>query len=72
MANLKYFIAAHVPVQIANNDKCLLSILAVPHGELNDELNSQSLPLIPFVGLSIWYCGHQYVFITHLNTLYTL
>jgi hypothetical protein len=72
MANLKYFIAAHVPVQIANNDKCPLSVLAVSHGELNDELNSQSLPSIPFVGLSIWYCGHQYVFITLFNTLYTL
>jgi hypothetical protein len=63
MANLKYLIATHVPVPIANNDKCPLSVLAVPQGELNDELNSQSLPLIPFVCLSIWYCGHQYVFV---------
>ena len=30
MANLKYLIATHVPVQIANDDKCPLSELAVP------------------------------------------
>jgi len=34
MANLKYIIATHMPVQIANDDKCSLSVLAVSHGEL--------------------------------------
>jgi len=54
-----------MPVQIANkvvydnlesHTYLLLQptfVCAVLHGELNDELNSQSLPFIPFLGIFI-------------------
>ena len=47
-------------------------VLTVLHSELNDELNSQSLPFIIYVDLSIWYYGHLCLFSTLFYTLYTL